>query len=41
VLIEQGRAQFEIFTGYPAPQRVMKDGIMENYLAMHAVQDGD
>ncbi|KAI4850906.1 hypothetical protein E4T44_02469 [Aureobasidium sp. EXF-8845] len=41
VLIEQGRAQFEIFTGYPAPQRVMKDGIMENYLAMHAVQNGD
>lgn len=41
VLIEQGRAQFELFTGYPAPQRAMKDGIMDKYLALHGSRDGD
>ncbi|KAK6004310.1 hypothetical protein QM012_008172 [Aureobasidium pullulans] len=40
ILIEQGRAQFELFTGYPAPQRAMKDGIMDNYVAMHITPDG-
>ncbi|KAH0162626.1 hypothetical protein KCU67_g5871, partial [Aureobasidium melanogenum] len=41
ILIEQGRAQFELFTGYPAPQRAMKDGIMDRYVAMHVDQNGD
>ncbi|KAG9858235.1 hypothetical protein KCU98_g1054, partial [Aureobasidium melanogenum] len=41
ILIEQGRAQFELFTGYPAPQRAMKDGIMDRYVAMHVAQDSD
>ncbi|KAH0320973.1 hypothetical protein KCU74_g9609, partial [Aureobasidium melanogenum] len=40
ILIEQGRAQFELFTGYPAPQRAMKDGIMDRYVAMHVAEDG-
>ncbi|KAI4721900.1 hypothetical protein E4T48_01762 [Aureobasidium sp. EXF-10727] len=38
MLIEQGCAQFELFTGYPAPQKAMKDGIMERYVAMHVAQ---
>jgi shikimate 5-dehydrogenase len=35
MLIEQGRAQFELFTGHPAPQKAMKEGIMDRYVAMH------
>ncbi|TIA36609.1 hypothetical protein D6C78_05296 [Aureobasidium pullulans] len=38
VLIEQGRAQFELFTGYPAPQKTMRNSILEQYVAMHVAE---
>jgi shikimate 5-dehydrogenase len=31
VLVEQGIAQFEIFTGKPAPVRVMRQAVRDQY----------
>ncbi|KAI5246452.1 hypothetical protein E4T43_02609 [Aureobasidium subglaciale] len=41
ILIEQGCAQFELFTGYPAPQRRMQDSIMDGYAAIHVTEETD
>lgn len=38
VLVEQGVAQFEIFTGRPAPKHVMRDAVRKVYTRAHGDQ---
>lgn len=41
VLVEQGVAQFEIFTGRPAPIHVMRDAVRKIYTDGEAASCGD
>jgi shikimate 5-dehydrogenase len=35
ILIEQGCAQFELFTGHPAPKKRMTECLLEQFHAIH------
>lgn len=39
VLIEQNCAQFELFTGHPAPEKLMTDCLLRQYRAMNFPSD--
>lgn len=42
ILIEQGAAQFELFTGHPAPKKQMTDSVIQRLGIVHSITyEGD